>query len=74
MAALIEPQKIIELRRKDARAAIIEDVDRAWKLSGTNEELNLIVLDADEKKRVYKNELLKIFPEVVKYLPDELKP
>jgi hypothetical protein len=36
--------------------------------------LNLIVLDADEKRRVFKSELLKIFPEGVKHLPDELQP
>ncbi len=73
LIALIEPQPIIELTREKARAQIIEDVERVWKLSGTTEELNLIVLDADEKRRVYKSELLKIFPEGVKHLPDELK-
>ncbi len=73
LIALIEPQPIIELTRENARAQIIEDVEKAWKLSGTTEELNLIVLDADEKRRVYKSELLKIFPEGVKHLPDELK-
>jgi len=36
--------------------------------------LSLIVLDADEKRRVFKSELLKIFPEGVKHLPDELQP
>jgi hypothetical protein len=34
----------------------------------------LIVLDADERKRVFKSELLKIFSEGVKHLPDELQP
>jgi hypothetical protein len=34
----------------------------------------LIVLDADERKRFFKSELLKIFPEGVKHLPDELQP
>jgi hypothetical protein len=34
----------------------------------------LIVLDANEKRRVYKSEILKVFPEGVKHLPDELKP
>jgi len=74
LVALVKPQPIIELTRENARAQIIEDVEKAWKLSGTTEELNLIVLDADEKKRVFKRELLKIFPEGVKHLPDELQP
>lgn len=74
LIVLIEPLPVIELTREDARAKVIEDVHAAWKLSGTTEELNLIVLDADGKKRVFKNELLKIFPEGVKHLPDELKP
>ena len=74
LIALVEPQTIIELTRENARAQVIEDVKAAWKLSGTQEELNLIVLDADEKKRVFKTELLKIFPEGVKHLPDELQP
>ena len=73
LIALIEPQPLRELMRDNARAAVIEDVERAWKLSGTTEELNLIVLDADERKRVYKSELRRIFPEGVKHLPDELK-
>lgn len=73
LIVLIEPQPIIELTRENARTAVIEDVQAAWKLSGTSEELNLIVLDADEKKRVFKSEILKIFPEGVKHLPDELK-
>lgn len=71
---LVELQPIIELTRDNARAQIVEDVEKAWKLSGTKEGLNLIILDADEKKRVFKSELLKIFPEGVKHLPDELKP
>jgi len=71
---LVEPQQVIELTRENARAQIIQDVQAAWKLSGTSEELNLIVLDADEKKRVFKSELLKIFTEGVKHLPDELIP
>lgn len=62
LIALIAPQPLRELTRETARAVIIEDVERAWKLSGTTEELNLIVLDADERKRVYKSELLKVFP------------
>ncbi len=33
----------------------------------------MIVLDADEKKRLFKSGLLKIFPEGVKHLPDKLK-
>ena len=73
LIVLIEPQPIIELTRENARAQVIENVEKAWKLSGTTEELNLIVLDADEKKRVFKSELLKIFPEGVKHLPDELQ-
>jgi hypothetical protein len=28
---------------------------------------------ADEKRRVYKSEILKVFPEGVKHLPDELQ-
>lgn len=74
LIVLVEPKPVIELTREDARARVIEDVQAAWKLSGTTEQLNLIVLDADEKKRVFKSELLKIFPEGVKHLPDELKP
>lgn len=73
LIALVEPQPIVEMTRENVRVQIIEDVEKAWKLSGTTEELNLIVLDADEKRRVYKSELLKIFPEGVKHLPDELK-
>ncbi len=73
LIALIKSKKIIEITREDARAQVIEDVRRAWKLSGTTEELNLIVLDADEKKRVFKSELLKIFPEGAAHLPEELK-
>jgi nucleotide-binding universal stress UspA family protein len=73
LIALVKPQPVIELTRENARAQVIEDVLSAWKLSGTSEELNLIVLDADEKKRVFKSEVLKIFPEGVKHLPDELK-
>jgi len=71
---LIAPKPVIELTREDARPQVIEDVENAWKLSGTNEKLNLIVLDADEKRRVYKSEILKVFPEGVKHLPDELQP
>lgn len=74
LIALVEPQPLPELTRKNARAQIIEDVEKAWKLSGTSESLGLIVLDADEKRRVFKSELLKIFPEGVKHLPDELQP
>ena len=74
LIVLVEPQPLPELTRKNARAQIIEDVEKAWKLSGTSESLDLIVLDADEKRRVFKSELLKIFPEGVKHLPDELKP
>ena len=74
LIVLVEPKQLIELTREDARVQVIEDVLAAWKLSGKTEELNLIVLDADEKKRVFKSELLKIFLEGVKHLPDELKP
>lgn len=74
LLVLIEQKPIIELTREDARAGVIEEVQTAWKLSGTTEEFNLIVLDADEKKRVFESELLKIFPEGVKHLPDELQP
>jgi len=63
-----------EITKEEARELVIKQVTEAWKLSGTYEKLNLIVLDADEKKRVFKSELLKIFPEGVKHLPDELKP
>ncbi|MDQ3748158.1 MAG: hypothetical protein M3367_03950 [Acidobacteriota bacterium] len=73
LIALVEPQPVIELTRENARAQVIGDVEKAWKLSGTTEELNLIVLDADEKKRVFKSEILKTFPEGVKHLPNELK-
>jgi hypothetical protein len=74
LIALVKPQFVIELTRESARAQVIEDVEKAWKLSGTTEELNLIVLNADDKKRVFKSELLKIFTEGVKHLPDELIP
>ena len=74
LITFVEPKPIAELTREDARKQVIEDSQNAWKLSGTTEELNLIVLDADEKKRVYKNGLLKIFPEGVKHLPKELQP
>ncbi len=60
--------------RETARAAVIEQITKAWISSGTNEELNLIVLNADENGRVFKSEFLKIFPEGAKHLPNELKP
>ncbi len=71
---MVEPQPVIELTRENARTQVIEDIKAAWKLSGTSEESNLIVLDADERKRVFKSELLKIFPEGMEHLPDELQP
>lgn len=74
MIVLIEPKPISELTRENARAAVIEAVQNAWKLSGTTEELNLIILDANEKKRVFKSEILKVFPEGTKRLPNELIP
>jgi hypothetical protein len=74
LIVLIEAKPFVELTRDDARTAIIEDVENAWKLSGTTEELNLIILDADEKKRVYKSEIQKVFPKGLKHLPDELQP
>jgi len=74
IVGLIEPKQFAELTREDARMQLIKDVENAWNLSGTTEELNLIVLDADEKRRVYKSEILKIFPKGVKHLPDELQP
>ena len=74
LITLIEPQPIVELTREDARIAVVAEVQNAWNLSGTKEELNLIVLDADNKKRVYKSEILKVFPEGLKHLPDELIP
>jgi len=73
LIALVEPKKAIELNRNDARAQVIKDVERAWKLVKKTEDLNLIVLDADERKRVFKSELLKIFPEGAAHLPEELK-
>ncbi len=73
LIVLIEPKPLVELTREDAKRKVIEDVTQAWKLSGTREELNLIVLNADEKRRVYKSEILKVFPEGVKHLPDELQ-
>ena len=73
IVGLIEPKRFVELTREDARMQLIKDVENAWNLSGTTEELNVIVLDADEKRRVYKSEILKIFPEGVKHLPDELQ-
>jgi hypothetical protein len=63
-----------EMTIEKARESVIKQVTEAWKISGTSEELNLIILDADEKKRVFKSEILKIFPEGVKHLPDELQP
>ncbi len=74
LIVLVEPLPVIELTRENAREQVIEDVQNAWKLSGTTEELNLIVLNADDRKRVFKSELLKIFPKGVKHLPDELRP
>jgi hypothetical protein len=74
LIALVKPHPVVKLTRENARVAVIEDVEKAWKLSGTSEALNLIVLDADERKHVYKSELLKIFPEGVKHLPKELQP
>ena len=73
LIALVEPKPVVELTREDARAAVIDDVKKAWKLSGTQDELNLIVLDADEKRRVYKSEILRVFPEGLMHLPDKLK-
>jgi len=73
LIVLIEPKPLVELTREDAKRKVIEDVTQAWKLSGTTEGLNLIVLNADEKRRVYKSEILKVFPEGVKHLPDELQ-
>lgn len=74
LIVLIEPKTFVELTREDAKKKVIEDVENAWKLSGTSEELNLIVLDTDDKRRVYKSEILKVFPEGVKHLPKELSP
>ncbi len=37
-----------------AREKVIEDIERAWKLSSTTEELNLIVLDANDKNEFSK--------------------
>ncbi len=74
IVGLIEPKQFAELTREDARRQLIKNVENAWNLSGTTEEQNLIVLDADEKRRVYKSEILKVFPEGVKHLPNELKP
>ena len=74
LIALVEPPLIVELTRENARSAIFENVENAWRLSGTTEELNLIILDADEKRRAYKSEMLKIFPEGLKHLPQELQP
>ncbi len=68
---IIAPRNMAKTK-EEARAAVIEQVMSARKLSGTNEELNLIVLDADDKKRVFKSEILKIFPEGIEHLPDEL--
>ena len=73
LIVLVEPQPFVELTREDARTQLIKDVENAWKLSGTTEDLNLIVLDADDRRRVYKNEILKVFTEGLKHLPDELK-
>ncbi len=61
LIVLVEFQPIVEMTRENARTQIIEDVEKVWKLSGTTEKLNLIVLDADEKRRVFKSELMKIF-------------
>ncbi|MEJ7863258.1 MAG: hypothetical protein WKF90_16635 [Pyrinomonadaceae bacterium] len=54
LIVLIEPKPIVELTREDATARVVEDVEGAWKLSGATEELNLIILDANEKKRLAK--------------------
>ena len=63
-----------EITKEEARQLVIKQVNEAWKLSGTNEELRLIVLDADVQKRVFKSEILKIFSDGIKHLPDELQP
>lgn len=62
LLVLVEPLPVVELTRANARAAVIEDVLAAWKLCGTGEELNLIVLDADEKKRFSKTNCCECFP------------
>ncbi len=45
LIALVEPQSIPEPTRENVLAKVNEDVQNAWKLSKTTEELNLIVLD-----------------------------
>ena len=62
LTALVEPQPVIWLTRENARAQVIEDVLSAWKLSGTTEKLNLIVLDADEKTESSGVKFWKFFP------------
>ena len=54
LIVLIEPKLVVEITREAARTQLIKDIENAWKLSGTTEKLNLIVLDADEKRRVTK--------------------
>jgi len=61
------------MKWKQNRYAVNNQItQRPRKLSGAKEELRLIVLYAVEKAS-FKSKLLKIFPEGIKFLPDELK-
>lgn len=63
-----------ERDRIRARAALRVRVTGAWEKSGTKEPLNLIVLDADERGRVYEDQIRRVFPEGRAHLPETLTP
>lgn len=62
------------MTREQARSATTRQISDAWKLSGTKEKLNLIVLDTDERGRVFRSDMLKLFPKGLAHLPDLLQP
>ncbi len=57
-----------------ARAAVIEQVTKAWEMSDSKEELRLVVLNCDDLGRVFKSEMRRVFPDGVEHLPGELLP
>jgi hypothetical protein len=65
-------QTDLEHERAMARGIISERVNSSWLVSGTEEPLGLIILEADERGRVYKSEFRKVFPEGGAHLPETL--
>jgi hypothetical protein len=63
-----------ERDRAVARQTLATRIAAKWKESGTSEQLNLIVLDADERGRVYADEMRRVFPKGVAHLPETLTP